>query len=146
MSTPKPLVPWTVLLVDDDVEQLELRARAVEGCGFPVVTAPGPMEAISIMAEMTKRIELAILDYHMPMMNGCALADQLKLMYPYVKIILHSGALDIPADQMTGIDVLIPKGDGVGALIGQVVEFALLEDGHPGILAPRSASFKVASC
>ncbi len=59
-----------ILLVDDDAQGLWLRAQVMKLCGFPVVTADGPIEAISLMAEeATEKIDLAILDYDMPVMK-----------------------------------------------------------------------------
>src|SRR6201999_1986668 len=68
-----------VLLVDDEVQQLQLRALVMESCGFSVVTAGGPTEAISTMAGGTiEKTDVAILDYNMPVMNGTTLAARLR--------------------------------------------------------------------
>ncbi len=93
-------VPATVLLVDDDLQYLELRAQFMKSFGFSVVTAPVPMEAISIVAKTVDPIKVAIVDYQMPVMNGCLLADRLKSMCPELKIILHSGAVTIPENHV----------------------------------------------
>jgi len=115
-------VPARVLLVDDDLQHLELRAQVMKMRGFSVITAPGPIEAISIVAETTDTIEVAVIDYHMPIMNGCLLADRLKSMCPEMKIILHSGAVAVPETEMTSVDVFIPKSDGITRLIASVSE------------------------
>jgi len=117
-------VPATVLLVDDDLEYLELRAQFMKAFGFSVVTAPGPIEAISIIAKTVDPIKVAVVDYQMPVMNGCLLADRLKSMRPELKIILHSGAVTIPENQMTNIDVFISKSDELARLINSVSEHA----------------------
>jgi CheY-like chemotaxis protein len=112
-------------VVDDEIEQLKLRAQVIEMCGFAAITANGPMEAIDIMtARQRGTIDLAILDYNMPIMNGCVLAQKLRSICPELKTILHSGATDIPQSEMTSVDVLIYKGDGVAPLLEQIVEFA----------------------
>lgn len=115
-------VPAGVLLVDDNPQHLELRAQVMKMSGFSVITAPGPIEAISIVAEATVAIEIAVVDYHMPIMNGCLLADRLKSMCPDMKIILHSGAVAVPETEMTSVDVFIPKSDGIARLIAWVSE------------------------
>ncbi len=122
---PRNLVPARVLLVDDEPLQLEVRAEVLKMCGFLVVTAPGPTEAMSIIAAMTEKIDVAVLDYQMPIMNGCILADKLRSRRPEVKIILHSGAFDIPQQEMTSVDLFIPKSEGVTALIENVRAFAV---------------------
>jgi CheY-like chemotaxis protein len=112
-----------ILLVDDDAQGLWLRAQVMKLCGFPVVTADGPIEAISLMAKAaTEKIDLAILDYDMPVMNGCDLADQLRSIYPRLKIILYSGAIDIPDNEMSSVDAFVSKDDGTARLLAQIVQ------------------------
>ncbi len=125
MSNPKLLTSPRILMVDDEIEQLKLRAQVIGMCGFAAIVANGPMEAIDIMTTRQQgTIDLAILDYNMPVMNGCALAQRLRAIYPELKTIVHSGATDIPQSEMTSVDALIHKGDGIAPLLDQIVEFA----------------------
>ena len=127
-----------LLLVDDNFDQLKLRAMALEMSGFTVVTASGPVEAISIMAGLHE-IDVAILDYHMPVMNGCVLADYLKSRYSDLKIILYSADVDIGESEMTGVDVFISKAEGLAPLLAQVFELAKVHGSVQGALfAPGS--------
>jgi len=123
--------PLTVLLVDDDAEHLELRAEVMKACGFSVVTAPGPIEAISMIANTVGAIKVAVVDYQMPLMNGCLLADRLRAMCQNLKIILHSGSVAIPENQMTNIDDFVSKSDDIGRLIASVSE-------HTARIGPQS--------
>ena len=123
MTIPRPPSTPRILLVDDELEQLLLRAQVMSLRGFPVLTADNPSDAIFMMAEETiDKIELVILDYDMPGMNGCDLADTLKLIRPELKIILYSGAGDIPRNEMTSIDTFVSKADGIPTLIAEVAE------------------------
>jgi CheY-like chemotaxis protein len=124
-----------ILLVDDEVPQLLLRAQVMTLRGFPVLTAETPGDAISIMAEEhIEKVGLVVLDYNMPGMNGCDLADLLKVMRPEVKIILYSGATDIPRNEMTSIDTFVSKADGIIALISEVAELTQFVGGSPTTL------------
>jgi CheY-like chemotaxis protein len=117
----------TLLLVDDDVQQLELRALVLKMSGFTVLTASSPVEAISIMAQHpAANVDVAILDYEMPGMNGCVLADYLRERYPELKIILHSGAPHIPESEMGSVDAFVAKGAGVTTLLEGVSMLAEL--------------------
>jgi CheY-like chemotaxis protein len=109
-----------ILLVDDERQGLWLRAEVMKSCGFPVVTADSAIEAISLMAEEASGIDVAIVDYDMPVMNGCDLADQLRSMSPGLKIILYSGAIDIPEGEMTSLDAFICKNEGTDRLLAQI--------------------------
>jgi len=124
MITSRSPVPARVLLVDDEAQQLAVRAHVMERSGLSVITACGPIEALCILAGTMKEIDVAILDYDMPVMNGSILASRLRSIYPWLKIILYSGAVDIPQSKMTSVDAFIFKGDGVGMLIDHVVQFA----------------------
>jgi CheY-like chemotaxis protein len=128
----------TVLLVDDDLHQLELRALVLKTSGFAVQTARCPVKAISLMAhDPGHKVDVAILDYHMPSMNGCMLADYLRERYPDIKIVLHSGAGHIPESEMGSVDDFVPKGEGVERLIEKV--FVLAQGrSAAGAIAPKS--------
>ena len=112
-----------MLFVDNEVTLLQLGADLMKESGVTVIVAHDPLEAIGIMAD-TGEIDIAILDYHMPVMNGCTLADRLRSMHPDLKIILYSGAIDIPQNEMTNVDAFIAKGDCMRQLLSQVFEFA----------------------
>ncbi|MFY9645297.1 MAG: hypothetical protein WAK29_08965, partial [Terriglobales bacterium] len=73
----------------------------------------------------------------MPVMNGCALAQKLRSICPELKTILHSGATEIPQSEMTSVDVLIHKGDGVAPLLNQIVQFAQV-----GMLQPQGTALE----
>jgi CheY-like chemotaxis protein len=109
-------IPATVLMVDDERQQLELRASVLRAYGFSVVTAPGPLEALSIAARL-QNLNVAIIDYEMPTMNGGRLAEHLRTTLPKLKIILYSGAVSIPSDDLDHVDIFIPKGEGVAVLL-----------------------------
>jgi CheY-like chemotaxis protein len=85
MSAPERLTSPRILMVDDEIEQLQLRAEVIGMCGFAAITANGPMEAIDVMTARRGTIDLAILDYNMPVMNGCALAQKLRSISPELK-------------------------------------------------------------
>ena len=128
-----------ILLVDDETQGLWLRAQVMKSCGFPVVTAEGPLEALSLMAEEpAENIDLAILDYDMPVMNGCALAEELRSICPTLKIILYSGAVDIPQWEMTSVDAFVAKDEGTARLLDQIVQIAQVKK---PVIASAAAQF-----
>lgn len=103
------------MLVDDEVEQLHLRACVIISLGYEVITAPDPFLAIRLAARQT--LDLAVLDYEMPRMNGCALADKLREITPALKIILYSGVIAIPESDIQKVDLFISKSEGIFELL-----------------------------
>jgi CheY-like chemotaxis protein len=124
-NTPK------VLLVDDECQQLELRAFLLSMAGYSVFTATGPLEALSLAATVGD-LDIAILDYEMPIMNGCALAQHLKSKFPKLNTVLYSGAVAIPSRDLEAVDTFIPKSDGVPVLLHHLsaLSAALTRDRH----------------
>lgn len=114
----------TLLLVDDDPDQLELRSLVLKMSGFTVLTASGPVEAIRIMQRAGNTVDIAVFDYQMPVMNGCVLAGYLRTQYPELKIILYSAAVRIPDSELSSVDVSVSKTEGMALLLEQVSAFA----------------------
>jgi CheY-like chemotaxis protein len=143
----KDAMRTALLLVDDDIGQLEVRAFAIKMSGFSVVTAIGPVEAISIMNERTyARIDVAVIDYHMPVMNGCVLADYLKARYPELKIVLYSGAIDISEDDMSSVDAFISKSEGIGCLVAKITEVRQIHpEKFPAFMVENNAETQAAN-
>ena len=138
MIPERPSTP-RLLLVDDEIPQLLLRAQVMTLRGFPVLTAGSPGDAISIMTEEAiEKVELVVLDYNMPGMNGCDLADLLKVIHPELKIILYSGATDVPRNAMTSIDVFVSKANGMSALIKEVAELTHVGESSPTTITGKT--------
>jgi CheY-like chemotaxis protein len=112
--------PSRLLLVDDEPHQLELRAYVMQLQGYSVNAVSDPrLAAVTMAAQQT---DLAILDYDMPFINGCDLASQLKRVRPALKIILHSGLVEVPKDNTGHIDAFVSKGEGLPSLLTQISE------------------------
>jgi len=115
-----------VLVVDDDERQLKLTATILEVYGYPAHTATGASDALSTAER--EHVDIAVVDYNMPMMNGCALASHLKATDPQLKVILLSAALCIPTHEMRSIDKFVSKTAGVPELLDAI---AYLSRGYP---------------
>jgi signal transduction histidine kinase/CheY-like chemotaxis protein len=93
----------TALVVDDNATVRAIHERLLRHCGIDTVSAGGAHEAIEVLR--AQRFDLALIDYHMPEMNGLELARrvaELKLA-PQTRIILCSGtgmtARDLQSDE-----------------------------------------------
>lgn len=81
----------SVLLVEDDVSILKLGERILKKLGYNILSATSPMEAIQLANELSGRIDLLITDVVMPGMNGRELSEQLRTLYPDIKVLFMSG-------------------------------------------------------
>ena len=110
--------------------------------GIAITTANSPIEAISLPnADGCRKIDVAVIDYNMPVMNGCILAGYLKARYPALKVVLYSGAFDIPVEERIGLDGFISKSEGIDALLSKIAEFGQLDLAEPALFAFESDAF-----
>ena len=81
----------TVLLVEDEDEVRRLVSGVLEHHGYTVLPAARPHEAITLCASHAGAIDLLLTDAVLPEMSGRALAEQVGLMRPDLRVLLMSG-------------------------------------------------------
>jgi CheY-like chemotaxis protein len=94
---PVDLIPSgkaTVLVVEDDPSVLNLIVDFLESLEYTVCAAASVDEAISIIEEPGRRVDLLISDVVLPGKKGTELAAMLKERHPEIKIMLMSGYAD----------------------------------------------------
>ena len=83
-----------VLLVDDDVEVRAATAEMLRYVGHDVVEAGSGREALDRLDQHGDRIDLMIVDYVMPGMNGVEVARLGRLKKPHLPILFVTGFAD----------------------------------------------------
>ena len=83
-----------ILLADDDLALLRVLRRLMIHKGHDVFTAGSGLEALHIADN--ERIDVAIVDHHMPGMSGLEVIQRLHALQPGCVRILSSGRLDLP--------------------------------------------------
>lgn len=81
----------TILIVEDQPNLLELAKNSLEICGYKVLTALSPGEAILLCEAYQGDIDLLLTDVVMPVMNGRELSERIKAMRQNVKTLFMSG-------------------------------------------------------
>ena len=83
-------ISGTVLVVDDDPDVLETAAELIEALGCHVFRASSGEAALDVLANGS-RIDLLFTDIIMPNgINGWRLAEEARIRYPEVKVLLAS--------------------------------------------------------
>jgi CheY-like chemotaxis protein len=109
---------YRILCVDDNEFGVYVNSAILRNEGYDVVSCSDAEKAAAIAkAQEQKEIDLAVLDYQMPMMNGAELAALCKAANPDTKVILYSGWLGIPKRELALADLFIQKSEGVQALL-----------------------------
>ena len=101
----------TILLVEDEIKTGEMLKQALETENIDVVWAVDGKEAISKMAK--GKYDLIILDLKLPEISGDEVLEQVRIIDPYVEIIVYTNYQDPPIMKKLinlGIEGYINKG------------------------------------
>ncbi len=114
----KSLGPKTVLCVDDEAIGLRVRKILLEGHGFKVLTASSGQQGLAVFDE--NHIDLVVLDFYMPGMNGGDVAAEMRKRRPAVPIIFLSAYFSLPPSALELANAFITKGDPPDVLIEKI--------------------------
>ena len=97
-----------LLCIDDNEDMLECEKSFLESFGYTVLTAPTGGEGLELAA--THPVDVVIVDYLMPEMNGQEIAIEMRRLRPQAPIILLTGAVDVPEQALKWVDALNSQG------------------------------------
>ena len=80
-----------ILIVDDEDFVTLLAQRVLTDEGYRVATARDGFQALDIYKKLQNQIELVILDFTMPIMDGAEVFNELRMINPQVPVVLSSG-------------------------------------------------------
>ena len=102
----------TILLIDDDGMVVQIIQQLLESLDYHVLTASNGREALHVTETYKDKIDVALLDLGMPVMNGHEAFPLLKKRRPDMKILICSGyAANGPAKELLeqGAAGFVPK-------------------------------------
>ncbi|MCX5813274.1 MAG: response regulator [Proteobacteria bacterium] len=80
-----------ILIVDDEAAVISVCRELLETLGYKVITASSGEDAVEIYRSKKEEIDIVILDMIMPDIGGGEAFALMKIINPYVKVILSSG-------------------------------------------------------
>jgi CheY-like chemotaxis protein len=98
----------TILCVDDYETSLAGWCLYLQSMGFSVITARTGQEALEVFA--MSAVDVVMLDYAMPHINGAEVAATMRRIKPEVRILMFSGVSDVPAQARHYVDAFLRKG------------------------------------
>jgi len=114
-ATPEPsnrrgsLSGLSALVVEDNTTNREILAQQLGLLGLTVTLSPNAAAALQVLREGTQRFDLAILDMHMPGMNGVELAEAICSELPehagMKLVVLSSVGSAIPIADLTRLKI-----------------------------------------
>jgi CheY-like chemotaxis protein len=89
------LIPYTILLVDDDALVCSSTSSTLADLGHRVFEAPSGNRALEILRSGTA-VDLVLTDQAMPGMTGLQLAAQIRESWPDLPVMLTTGYAELP--------------------------------------------------
>jgi CheY-like chemotaxis protein len=114
MSEPARVLGKKILLVDDDQGARESIKLLLKIDRHDVIEAKNGQEALEVFHQ--ELLDLVIIDYFMPQMEGRELAVNIKLAAPSLPILMVTAYLEKLVDIQTQVDAILPKPFGVAEL------------------------------
>ncbi len=96
-----------VLCIDDNEDVLECEKSFLESFGYSVLTAASGGKGLELAS--IHSVDVVIVDYFMPDMNGAEVALEMRRLRPEAPIIMLSGAVDVPKQALKLVDAFITK-------------------------------------
>jgi two-component system cell cycle sensor histidine kinase/response regulator CckA len=90
----EPLSKGTIVIVEDDTVVLQIAQRAIEACGYRVLTATTSLAADKILKAQMENIDLVLLDVVLPWLNGFQLFESWRKRHPQLRVLYMSGYME----------------------------------------------------
>ena len=130
--TPLAHSRYTVLVVDDDLSVLDCYKKLLSRAGYKTVTESDPRKVLMDGREIGE-IDLLLIDYKMPEMDGLTLLAELRRREFKARCILVSAFLNDGVRQQArhlGVDHVLEKPVDVGVLRGALADLLPTEGGR----------------
>ncbi len=99
---------------------LDCEKAYLETFGYTVLTAPSG--GIGLELASIHSVDVVIVDYFMPEMNGQEFACEMRRLRPEAPIIMLSAAADIPKQALKLVDAFIAKDDLANELLPAIAQ------------------------
>ena len=96
-----------LLCIDDNQDVLDCERAFLETFGYTVLTALSGRKGLELAS--VHPVDVVIVDYVMPEMNGQEFAIKMKRLRPQAPIIMLSAAVDIPEQALQLVDAFVAK-------------------------------------
>lgn len=107
VSTYGELLGGVLLCIDDDADVLECERLFLETFGYTVLTASDGGKGLELAAVCP--VDVVIVDYLMPEMNGREFVLKMRGLRPETPIIMLSGELNVPERVLKWVDAFVAK-------------------------------------
>lgn len=104
----------TLLCIHRDPAELSLLTEH----GYELATATTGSDGLRLF--MSRPVDAVVLEYHLGLLDGVPVADQIKRVRPGIPIIMVVDHVELPADALESVDALVVKSDGPHFLLATI--------------------------
>ena len=115
-----------VLCIDDNQDLLDCEKAFLESFGYTVLTAPSGGKGLELAS--LHSVDVVVVDYFMPYMNGQDVAMEMKRLQPQAPIIMLSGTADLPEQALEWVDAFVAKDRLASQLLPAIVQLQECHD------------------
>jgi PAS domain S-box-containing protein len=98
-----------ILLVDDDTDVREVTAAILAARGYEVIEAGSGGSALDVLDREGGKVDLMLMDYAMPGMNGSEVAREAQAKRPALPVLFITGYADFAAFKEVGEERIVSK-------------------------------------
>ncbi|HZR21568.1 MAG TPA: response regulator [Verrucomicrobiae bacterium] len=114
MAEPVRVFGKRILLVDDDAAARESIKLLLSIDRHEVLEAANGQEALELFHQSV--LDLVIIDYFMPQMEGSQVAEHIRLAAPSLPILMVTAYMEKLVDCRNPVDAILPKPFGIAEL------------------------------
>jgi CheY-like chemotaxis protein len=104
----------TLLCIHRDPAQLNL----LKENGYGLINATTGSDGLRLL--MSKSVDAIVLEYHLGLLDGSVVADEIKQVRPRLPIVMLADYVELPQDALKSVDVLVAKSDGPHSLLATI--------------------------
>jgi DNA-binding response OmpR family regulator len=86
--------------------------------GYGLITATTGSDGLRLL--MSKSVDAIVLEYHLGLLNGAVVADEIKQVRPGLPIVVLADYVELPQGALKSVDVLVGKSDGPHSLLATI--------------------------
>jgi CheY-like chemotaxis protein len=101
----------SLLCIHRDPAQLSV----LQEKGFSLIPATHGSQGLRLL--MSKTVDAVILEYHLGLLDGAAIADEIKKVRPQLPIVMLAENLELPEGALKSVDALVTSSDGPRFLV-----------------------------
>ena len=91
------------------------RLMVLQERGFCLITATNWTQGLRLL--VSKPVDAVILEYHLGLLDGAAVADEIKQVKPRLPIVMLAESLELPEGALKSVDALVTNCDGPSFLL-----------------------------